>query len=90
MFLIPLDTAVFTTKYVLESCSDIIFVSHDDDGYWQFQGSENIISDDDIKLVRLDEILEIDPSIKLLGNMDRGFEAHRLNKNSEWKIVGRS
>ena len=32
-----LNTAVITTKYILQGNSPILFVSHFDDGYWRLR-----------------------------------------------------
>ena len=38
-FVDDLNTAVFTTKFILESQSPIMYVYHDEeDGAWQFSG----------------------------------------------------
>jgi hypothetical protein len=46
-----LDTAVFTTRFVVRDKSPILFVSHDADGSWQFHGNETNVDDKDMMLV---------------------------------------
>ena len=53
-----LDTAVFTTKYVINEGSPILVVYHYEDGSWQFNGKEANLNDDDFKIVSLEEILQ--------------------------------
>jgi len=82
-----LRTAVFTTKFVIDESSPILFVYHDEDGSWQFHGKEDNIKEADMRIVGLGEILEIDNSIWDLKDMSPGFEAFRSSKVSEWKVV---
>ena len=82
-----LTTAVFTTKYVVEHNSPILYVYHFDDGSWQFSGAEANLSEDDYRIVSLGEIFNIDPTVKVLGEMNDGFEAFRSSLNASWKIV---
>lgn len=42
-----LNTAVITTKYILDGKSSILFVFHYDDGSWQFSGPEEDLADGD-------------------------------------------
>lgn len=51
------NTAIFTTKYLLEGKQDIVYVVHDSDGSWQFL-SDHQITTADARLVAMDEILE--------------------------------
>lgn len=82
-----LNTAVLTTKYILENQSPILFVFHYiEDGMWQFSGSENIITDSDFRIVSLEEIITIDDSVLELINLPLGKEAYRLDRHSPWVI----
>lgn len=87
MFKESLNTAVFTTSFVIENNSVITYVCHDSDGSWQFQGNEVIEDDDNIRLVSLGEILELDKSIIALSDLPIGFEATRSGKEKEWIIL---
>ena len=82
-----LNTAVFTTRYVVEESSPILFVYHDDDGSWQFHGGEQEVSDNDMRLVALEEVIKLDKSILELADMPIGSEAMRSDANSSWKVV---
>lgn len=82
----PLNTVVFTTRYVIEG-SPIVFVTHDDDGSWQFHGTENNIGDSDIRIIALNEMIEMDHSILEISDMPTGSEAMRSDKNAKWKII---
>lgn len=82
-----LNTAVLTTKYVLEYQSPILFVYHYiEDGMWQFSGSEAIETDGDFRVVALEEIINIDDSVLELINLPLGKEAHRIDRHSPWII----
>jgi len=86
-FKTPLNTAVFTTKYVIENLSTIVYVSHDDEDEWQFQGSENDVLDIDIRIVGLGEIIKLDNTLLELAELPVGFEAIRKSGRDPWQIV---
>ena len=85
-FPIDLNTAVFTTRFILEG-APILFVYHDEDGSWQFIGNDDIVNDNDMKLVALREIIEMDESLLKLAEMPMGSEAMRSDKAKHWKIL---
>jgi len=80
------DTAVFTTKFVLEKKSPILYVFHFSDDSWQFSGPEENLSHDDFKLVSLKEIIALDNSILEVAHLPLGSEATRINHESSWRI----
>ena len=81
-----LNTAVITTKYVLEGKSPILFVFHYEDGYWQFSGPEDDLKDEDYRTVSLDEIIRMDSSVLEVSNLPYEGEAYRENVNMPWVI----
>jgi hypothetical protein len=82
-----LDTAVFTTKFVLEQQSPILIAYHNGDGSWQFSGKEDDLSNEDFRVISLGEIIELDKSLLDLCDMPINSEASRLSIISPWKIV---
>lgn len=81
-----LNTAVFTTKYILEKSSPVLYVfHHDDDGAWSFLGCEDC-QDSDYKVISLEEMINIDNSILDVADMPYGYCAKRVDKNSSWII----
>lgn len=84
---IDLNQAVFTTKYVLEDHSPIIYVSHDAEGDWQFFGKEDGLSEEDARIVSFGEILELDPSIKEILWITRGMQAWLNTETKEWRTA---
>jgi len=85
-FLDNLNTAVFTTKYILERQSPVLYVYHyEDDGAWSFSGSEDC-QDGDYRIISLEEMINIDNSILELADMPLGFFAKRNDITSSWKI----
>lgn len=87
-FIENLDTAVFTTKFVLEEKSPIIHVYHfDEDGAWQFSGSEEVGEDEDFRVVSLEEIIRLDSSVLQVSDLPLGYEAHRNYYDSLWVIT---
>jgi len=82
-----LNTAIFTTKHVVQDNSPILYVYHYDDGSWQFNGSERDLKDEDYKVISLGEILEIDKSLIELEDLPLGFEAIRTSKEQPWSVI---
>lgn len=81
-----LNTAVFTTSYVVNKNSPILFVYHGEDGSWQSHGPEENVDDENIRLVALGEIINIDTSVLEIADMPIGFEAVRNSKDSGWIV----
>ncbi len=82
-----INTAVFTTSFVIENKSPILKVFHFSDGSWQFSGAEENLLDADYKVVSLGEIIKIDLSLLQLAEMPLGSEAIRKDVNSPWRIT---
>lgn len=85
-----LNTAVITTKYVLEGKSPILSVFHYDDGSWQFSGPEENLPDEDYRVLSLDEIINMDSSVLEVADLPYEGEAHRETKSSQWKMKNQS
>ena len=77
------NLGVYTTKQVLEG-EAILFVYHNEDGDWQFHSSldPNI---GDARLVCLEEITKIDPTINEIYHLQYGWKAWRKTSESEWE-----
>jgi len=92
-FDIPPDGAVVTTKYVTQDGEPILYVVHEcdeeDDVVWQFHCGNNDYGSSVIQLVRLDEILSIDPSLYELASLALGFCARRASRESRW-VIGKA
>jgi len=80
------NTAVFTTRFVIERISPILFVFHFNDGSWQFSGPEENLSDGDFRVIALDEVIEIDSTVLEIADMPLGCEAFRIDRDSPWRI----
>ncbi len=82
------NTAVFTTKYVINDKKLITCVTHDEeDGAWQFFSSDEFDNYQDVAMiVLLDEIIAMDPSVLELASMPVGYYAIRETASDEWSI----
>ncbi|AMS25720.1 hypothetical protein AEM51_00545 [Bacteroidetes bacterium UKL13-3] len=83
---IDLDQAVFTTKNVMKNKMTIVRTYHDHDGSWQFFDAVSTNSNENIMLVSLQEILDTDPSINEIINMEVGYFAEREEQHKQWSI----
>lgn len=81
----PQNVAVFTTKRVIRGDDWISYVTHDiDDGAWQFHGPSSDGQTEEAALVRLDEIIMIEPRLKELADLPLGWHAWRIRKDAPW------
>lgn len=82
------DTAVFTTKFVLEENKTITYVTHEiEDGAWQFFSDDSFDNFEDVgKVIGLQEIIELDSSLLELLDLPLGCSASRKDKNDSWII----
>ncbi|RUT80176.1 hypothetical protein [Ancylomarina longa] len=78
------NTACFTCVHVMTKRKPILFVSHDDDSSWEFTCGANGHSDEEIKIISLEEATIIDNSINELANMSEGVCAERENIEAKW------
>jgi hypothetical protein len=80
------NVAVFTTQDVIDEIGWIHYVSHDsDDGAWQFHSIDDRRGKaKEARLVGLETIVRIDPSVKKLADLPLGWIAWRENRNSAW------
>lgn len=85
-----LTKAVFTTVYVIENNSPIVYISHDMDGDWQFFGPEQNVGIDESRIVLLGEIIEMDPSIQKVLDIPNGTTAYRKSQESEWIKISKN
>jgi hypothetical protein len=80
----PRDVAVFTTVQIMSQRMPILHVSHDeDDGAWQFHtGGDS--QESDARILSLEEITKIDPTILELADLPEGWVADRSQVGDEW------
>ena len=76
-----INTAVFTTKFIVHDKKEITYVSHDfEDGAWEFFSDDNFDNYEEIAMIlSLDEIIQIDKSVLEIADLPLGSVA--LEKN---------
>jgi len=83
-------TIVVTSLYVTRDSLLIDYVTHEydeEEGYiWQFHHENNDYRPEVLLLVRIDEILQLDPSLMAVASLPVGYAARRQDRNSEWTI----
>ncbi len=84
-----LNTAVFTTKFIVQDKKEITYVSHDfEDGAWQFFSDDNFDNYEEIAMIlSLDEIIQIDNSVLEIADLPFGSVATRKSKTDNWTIT---
>jgi hypothetical protein len=79
------NTAVFTTRGIVEEGKPILFVTHDQhDGAWEFH-TRKTVRLSEARIVALDEIMVRDPSIGEVADLPPGWSAIRDSITSPWK-----
>lgn len=81
-----MNLSVFTSRHILEEGAPVLYVVHDEEGDWQFLGSEDVV-DEDVRIISMKQMLEHDPSLHKLANMPRGMEAIRNNRNENFTKI---
>ncbi|WP_295131162.1 hypothetical protein [uncultured Catenibacterium sp.] len=69
-------TACIVCSHVLNKVEPITYISHDEDGMWQFL-CEKEHTMDDAKVVALEEVYALDPSIAEVADMPCGCYINR-------------
>ncbi|MEO8172184.1 MAG: hypothetical protein ABI581_03840 [Sediminibacterium sp.] len=78
-----LNQEVYTLKQVVNSHLPVVYVVHDKEGNWQFL-SEGELSESDLMIINLKQLLELDSSLEGILWMPEGMEATRNGLLGEW------
>ncbi len=79
------NTACFVCDHVLKKERDILFVTHDhEDSSWQFLCGQDDHTDDNIRIISLEEATKLDNSINELFEMPVGVGAEREKIGMKW------
>jgi hypothetical protein len=80
----PRNCATFTTRQVLDELEPIALVSHDaDDHAWQFIGTSGAV-EADARIVALEEIVDLDPTVLEIADLEPGWQALRETVGGPW------
>ena len=81
-----LNTAVFTTAFVIKDKKEITYVTHEiEDGAWQFFSSDIFDNYEDVAMiVGLREIIELDKTVLDIADLPLGYVATRQSSNDKW------
>lgn len=77
------DTATFVARQIFTEGRPILYASHDEEGDWQFTTGD-MVTNDDIMIVALDEVVKLDSSVNDLFNMPTGQCASRQFVGDKW------
>ena len=80
----PKYKQVLTTSYVLTNGSPVTFVLYDEDGDWQLFGDDEVVEDEDAYLVTVEEIMEMEPALRKLPDMQPGQAVVREKESTRW------
>jgi len=81
----PRNCGTLTTRQVLDGSEPILLVSHDEDDHgWQFIGASDATVANG-KIVCLEEMARLDPTILEVADLDPGWQALRDFVGDPWK-----
>ncbi len=90
LFSDPPSTIAVTQRLVIERIEPVLFVLHDEDGYWQFLANakqeEHIHQVDQIFELSLNELVTLDSSLTQVANLQKGWKAWRTDSKSPWNF----
>jgi hypothetical protein len=79
------NTMVITLNEILIGLRTVLYVSHDkEDGIWQFLDRAGNLDTDNARILSLNEILQIDSTLSILGDLPLGWVAERNDEDSIW------
>lgn len=76
---------VCVCKHIFEDSRRVRLVLRYSDGDWGFFCGEND-HDDQFHWVGIEHLLERDPSLQAVSNLQKGYIAERTNVNTSWEI----
>ncbi len=77
------NTMCFTCSHVLNDKEPVLYISHDEDGCWQFLCGRNH-TDDEARIVSLADMIKVDKSVANFVDLKRGEYAE--NCNGSWVV----
>lgn len=78
------NTAVFTTRRIAFDGADVLGVSHDDDGSWQFLDGGST-TQEDAALVHMAHVVGAHTDVAELADLPTGWQAWRASVDSPWR-----
>ena len=83
-----LNTAVFTTKFIVKDKKEITYITHEtEDGAWQFFSNDNFDDFEEVSMIlSLDEIINLDKTVLEIADLPLGYIATRETVKDKWKI----
>ncbi|MFZ6758630.1 hypothetical protein ACO0K9_15610 [Undibacterium sp. Ji50W] len=87
-FDISYDTVVITSTYVTAEKMPLLYISHDFDeeegDVWQFHCGNGDYTANRMQLVRLETIINLDPTVIDVADLPVGYGAKRLSIDQPW------
>ena len=81
----PKNLAVITIARIVDGQQPILYVSHDaDDGGWQFLDG-GTVSEEDARVVSLQEMIKRDSTLRELADLPLGWKAEREAVGKPWR-----
>lgn len=75
-----------TCNHVMIDDEPILYVSHDEDGMWQFLCGRDDDTEEDALVLSMIQMYDRDKTVGSLADMPCGFFAIREQEDDEWEI----
>jgi hypothetical protein len=82
----PLTKIVFITSRILAGLSDILVVSHSEDGEWQFLDNA-LVDAHDVTAIELSAVLQRDDTVQQALGIQKGMIARRSAAGARWHVA---
>lgn len=78
---------VLTTKHILCNGSPVTYVLYDEELDWQLFGEEEFDENDDAYTATIEEILEMEPTLRKLPDLQPGQAAVYDKEKTRWYVA---
>ena len=78
------ESEVITCDRILTGEAWVHYITRDDDGAWQFHPNDRMTTVEDVRVITLEEMLVVDPSVGQVADMPRGWHAFRGTPGGSW------
>lgn len=79
-------TPALTCNHVMIDDEPILYVSHDEDGMWQFLCGRDDDTEDDALVLTMIQMYDRDKTVGKLADMPKGYIAIRDSEDEDWSI----
>ncbi len=80
----PSNLAIYICNHVFDRSRSVLFVSHEENGDWQFLCGNVDHDSDSVHVVGIGHLIADDPSLSSLADLPVNWSAERPSANDPW------